>query len=117
MMVASASTTDSLVIDVEHFQTALDWLLEAEDAMPEIFKAMNTGGDSSIIKDVWYWIYKINVDTQKGVPEERVIAFLSQRVPSEKIRWILDVVKNAGLVRTEVSSAGPLYVAVRGDKA
>lgn len=109
MQVASATTREDFVIDVDHYHQALDWLIEAESSSPEIFKAMSTGGDNSIMKDAWYYIYKANVETGKAVPEDRLVAYLGQRVPAEKIRWIIDVMKNAKLLNTEIGSAGNSY--------
>lgn len=111
MQIASAMESSDLVIDVHHFQQAMDWLTEAEHIMPQVFKAMTTGGDSSIIKDLWYYVYRVNGETGKSVPEERIVAYLGQRVPVEKIKWILDIMKSSGLLKAEFTSAGPQYLA------
>jgi hypothetical protein len=109
MQIASAAESDNLIIDVPHFQSALNWLVEAESLMPEIFKAMNTGGDNSIMKDVWYYVFKAVATSDKPVPEGRIVAFLSQRVPAQKVGWILEVMKSAGLLQVEITAAGNCY--------
>lgn len=106
MQIAAASTGEDFVITVDHFQQALDWLVEAENVMPEIFKAMNTGGDSSIMKDAWYYIFQEQAKSGKAIPEDRLVAYLGQRVPAEKIRWIIEVMQNAKLLSVEIGSYG-----------
>lgn len=112
MQVASAATGDTYVIDVEHFQMAMDWLIEAEHTMPEIFKAMNSGGDNSIMRETWYYVYERQAANGKAVQEDHVVAFLAQRVPAEKIKWILDVMKSAGLLKVEITGGPTMYRAV-----
>lgn len=109
MQISSAARSNELVIDVEDFQNALNWLIETEGFMPEIFKAMNTGGDNSIMRDVWYYVFRETQKSQKAMPENRIVAFLSQRVPAQKVGWILSVMKEAGLLQVEIGAAGNAY--------
>ena len=44
-MVAALACDSELIITVDHFVEALDWLVELETFMPDIFKSMRTGGD------------------------------------------------------------------------
>lgn len=112
MMAASMADGDDLIIKQSHYQTAFEWLTDAEAAMPQIFKAMNSGGDIQIMQEVWYYVFEQTRKTGKeGVPETAIIGFLSQRVPAEKIKWIFDVMKNAGLMEQRVTKAGILWAA------
>ncbi len=95
-MVASASESDSRIIEVEHFRLALDWLLEAERFMPDIFKSMKSGGDGRAIHDLWYFAWEqYRRSGNKPVPEYMMIAFLQERVPSYAIAKILEMMVKA----------------------
>ena len=111
-MVASVSENNSLTISLDNYRTALNWLTEAEDAMPDIFKAMTTGGDSKAIEETWYYVYKMNMKTKKPVPEGRVYQFLGERVPTHNIERIVQVMSKAGLLKeVQVNKIGMCYQA------
>jgi hypothetical protein len=101
MMISSAARHSHLVIEEQDYYRAFEWLIEAEDTMPEIFKAMTTGGDSQVIRDAWHFLYEIYLKTKKPIPEKRLYAFLAQRVPSEKARHIIDLMVNGGLIKAD----------------
>lgn len=110
-MIASLAESNSLLVEMRHCQQALQWLTGAEVFIPEMFKAMNSGGDTKIIKDAWYYVYEHNKIKQAGVPESQLYAFLSQRVTVEKIKWIVEVMQSSKLLRIEITAAGKLYFA------
>jgi len=101
MMVSSAMRHDDMVIDVEDFQTAFDWLVEAEDTMPEIFKAMSTGGDSKVIQEAWHFVYEVNAREGRNANEDELWEFMSNRVPADKAKNIIEIMKNAKLLIAE----------------
>ncbi len=100
-MVASAADNAELVIDEKHFLTAFQWLTDAETTMPQIFKAMQSGGDLQIIEEAWYHLYEqMTKRRTDGIPEAELFAFLTARVPSEKIKWIIQVMESSNLLGT-----------------
>lgn len=101
MMLSSIARGDDMVVEEADFVRALTWLEEAESTMPEIFKAMSTGGDSQVIREAWHFLYEITVKTKSPVPEQRLYAHLAQRVPSEKARHIIELMINGGLIKPE----------------
>jgi hypothetical protein len=90
-MIACAATSDSMCVTLENYVEALDWLLEMEAAIPDIFKAMTSGGDSSIISDTWHHTYTIWMKEQQPIAAHRIIAFLQERTPAHNINRVLDV--------------------------
>ena len=84
MMLSSIARGDDMVVEEADFVRALTWLEEAESTMPEIFKAMSTGGDSQVIREAWHFLYEITVKTKSPVPEQRLYAHLAQRVLRRK---------------------------------
>jgi hypothetical protein len=109
MMISSIAEGSDLVIDVQHYEQAFEWLTDAEAGMANIFKAMNAGGDSQIIKELWYYVYEQGLKSNGPVPESRIFNFLSQRVPTEKIKWILDIMKSSKLLTPDIKSEGISY--------
>ena len=109
-MVACAASTDDLTITMEHYQTALDWLVEAESFMPDIFKSMNSGGDSKVIEECWYFCFQLFSKKSEPVPESKVFNFLQQRVPAHSVERIILIMVRAGLLKEVlVNKIGTCY--------
>jgi hypothetical protein len=95
-MLCSISSSNERVIELEHYQQALAILLETEAAMPDAFKAMQTGGDMNVIKEVWYILYQEYMrKDQKPVPQRLVLSLLMERTPSHNVARLLDVMVRA----------------------
>lgn len=101
-MIACAAATDDLIITEEHYQTALDWLLEAESFMPDIFKSMASGGDAKAIEECWYFCFQLFARRKEPVPESRLFQFLQERVPAHNVERIIEVMIRAGLLRVSI---------------
>lgn len=114
IQIAHASRSDSLIIEEEDVDRALGWLIGAESKVPEIFKSMGSGGDAQIMKDAWYFVYERVLSSGKPVSRDHLITFLSQRVPAEKVKWVLSVMEERKLLLIEQTSAGPMYKAAQG---
>lgn len=109
-MVASASSNDNLVITLEHYQTALGWLLEVEAFMPDIFKAMGSHGDKRLMDDVWHMVYSLYVRNKQPVHQSRILEFISGRTPSHNVTRILDVMVRAEILKPVVEKIGTCYI-------
>lgn len=90
-IVSAASAGHPLEIRLTDFQRAQNWLLEAEATMPEIFKEMVQKSDSQVIQELHQFVFTIWAKERKPVGEARLLFFLSNRVPSEKINKILEI--------------------------
>lgn len=106
-MVASAASSNDLIITIDHYNTALSWLLEAESFMPDIFRSMAAGGDARAIEDTWYYAYQIYVKEKKSVSEARLIEFLQNRVPAHSVERIITVMVKSGLLEKRVEGFIP----------
>lgn len=116
-MCASASQSDERTITLEHVQRALDWLIEAELHMNDIFLAMNSGGDARVIEDLWHFLYTTYLKSgKKPIPEPRLIMFLQERTPAHNILKIIEVMVSAGFIKKQMSKGGNEYIP-RGKKA
>lgn len=109
-MIACASSGDTRVITLEHYSEALGWLLEAEAVMPDIFRAMRSGGDGKVMEECYHYLYEIYVKTKKMVPEHRVYEFLQQRTPAHNVERILTVMEKSGLIEKKFGETGHAYL-------
>lgn len=108
-MVASASRSDDLIITLTDYQSALGWLLEAETAMEEIFKALGSKGDGQNIEEAIHFLYRIYSDPRnkkEPVSEHRLIAFLAERVPAYNVLRIIELMEKSGQIARAIRSDG-----------
>lgn len=109
-MVASASQSDERIITREHIERALDWLVEAEVYMPDIFKAMTSGGDARVIEDTWHYLYTLYLkEGKKPIAENRLVMFLQERTPVHNITQIIDIMERAGFMKKSLATTGNVY--------
>lgn len=104
----------SMEISVEDFDRALEYLLELEIAMPEIFKSMEASADGKIIDDVFYIIrrtYAVNGNTP--LPKRFVYQLLVKKLPSYAVKQTLDNMEHSGLLKVvTVEKYGTCYIPV-----
>ncbi len=106
-MIASAASSSDLIITLDHYNTALEWLLEAESYMPDIFKSMAVGGDARAIEDTWYFAYQVFAKEKQAVSEARLIEFLQNRVPTHTVEKILMVMVKSKLLEKQLDGYRP----------
>lgn len=112
-MVASASRKRDLTIDIDDVQLALDWLVEAEFYMNDIFKAMGSGGDSQVIEEAFHFLYQMYMRDAKRQPilEHRLVLFLQERTPVHNIVRMIETMERSGMIeRKFVPGVGNGYV-------
>lgn len=108
--VACIARTDTLVVELQDVQLAMNWLFEAESVIPDIFKSMASGGDGKIMEECWHFLFQWKAKFQKGTPKSVVLRFLSQKVPSHNVERVLKLMEDTGMVRcAAVKGEGELY--------
>lgn len=105
-MVATASRNEDLVITAEDVRTALDWLMEAEAEMGNIFKVMGAGSNAQLLRETWHFIFEQSQLQPDGVTTEEVYAFISDRVPSYQVETVLNVMEKSGMIGKKITAAG-----------
>ena len=105
-MVASVSDSDERIVTIEHFHKAMDWLIELEVLLPEIFKAMTAGGDSRAMEEVWHYCAMLWRKDEEPISEGRIVAFLAERIPAQNVGRVLEVMIKTGMF-LELGNAGP----------
>ncbi len=96
-MIATLARGDDMQITLPDLHRAWDWMFAAEVLMPDIFRAMLGKSDTQVIEELHSFLTSTwAMGGKKGVPERTLVAFLSQRVPSEKIARIMEVAERGG---------------------
>lgn len=98
-IVSSVSRASDLVVRLEDYQRALDWLTEAEEFMPDIFKAMGGGGDSAILEDTWHYLWSMWARDRKPIAESHILAFISDRAPAHSVEKIFQILEKTGKIK------------------
>ena len=93
-MVSSIDRGNSLVLTVADFNRALGWLIEAEETMPDIFKAGSTSIDSQAMDEIFHFVSTL--DTGFGVSEQRIIRFAKERVPLHSLLRVIEIMERSG---------------------
>ncbi len=100
-------------VEAEDVDRMIQFLIETEEFLPDIFKAMRTGGDGQVIKEAWYFMYQLYMGKaqQKPIPKSYLIRFLQERVPAHSVDRILQVMIDARfIIEHEVNKVGVAYV-------
>lgn len=96
-MVASIDRGNTLALTRDDFNTALNWLVEAETFMPEIFKAGSTNADGQAMDEIQHYV--MAADAGKGVSEQRIVHFARERVPIHSILRVIEIMEHSGQLR------------------
>lgn len=94
-MIACVDRTDTLKLDVEDFNKAMGWLLEAETRMPAIFQTGAIAPDSRVMDEIVYFVKQ----HRNGVSEHLVSQFASQRASAQTVRSILALMESSQLIK------------------
>lgn len=111
-MIASASTSNDLIVTAENYVEALGWLLEAERNMPDIFRSMVSGGASKVMDETWHWAFERwkRDGGKKPIPEPLIYEFISQRAPVHEVSRIIEIMVKTGILTSKhVNGIGLCY--------
>jgi energy-coupling factor transporter ATP-binding protein EcfA2 len=113
-MVACLARADTdLVITEDDFTVASDWLFEAEAFIPDIFKSMVVTTESRIMNDAHYHLLQVHASLGKPVPEHYLINFLKDRIPSQAISKVIEIMVRSKMLKQEFNSPVPCYTPVK----
>jgi hypothetical protein len=93
-MVASVDRGNSLALTRDDFNTALNWLAEAESLMPDIFAAGSGNIDGAAMDEIHHFV--LASDRGNGVSEQKIIHFARERVPIHSILRIVEIMQASG---------------------
>lgn len=91
-MISNAARTNELVVDKLDIERAIDWIVEIEKLMPEIFKDMVGKSDNLVIQDLHGYLWQIGTKTngdKQVFHRSKMEIFLMQRTPAYNIENII----------------------------
>jgi hypothetical protein len=92
-MIASVDRSNELIVRVDDFVKAKEWLIQAEITMPAIFREGSVVPDSKIMDEIAYFV------RGKGeVSEHLVRNFARERVPAMHIEHMMRVMEGARIL-------------------
>lgn len=97
-MVSAVDRSNTLLITREDFNRAMNWLLEAETLMPDIFKAGAGNADAKAIEEIYHYVLMKGVGG-KVIPERLIISFAKERVPIHSVMRVVEVMISTGQLR------------------
>jgi hypothetical protein len=98
-IIRAVSARKELRITESDTQMALQWLLEAEGLMPDIFREMRGRNDYEIMEECHRFVMlSFTKNKRKPVPEGLIVGFLGQRLPSEKVERVLGVMERSNMI-------------------
>lgn len=98
-VVSAVARTGKLVIEPEDVRRAIEWLLDAEKVMPDIFRAMIGRSDAQVLEELHLFLMSSWVRAgQKAISGALIWNFLRERVPSDKIEKIILIGEKSGMI-------------------
>jgi hypothetical protein len=119
-MISAASRSRRLLVELQDYERARRWLLEAEAFMPDVFKAMNFRSDHQLIQELYWEVYRrwgLQVVGKRNPIKEQVLyEILSDKTPSTNIpRVIESAVKQRYLIPTSYPGCYEPRAKLNGD--
>jgi hypothetical protein len=107
-MVSCVDRGNTLKLTTTDFNRAMGWLRQAEDFMPDIFRAGAVGADSRALDEIHHHV--IASDRGKGVSETSIVNFARGLIPIHSVGRVIQVLENAGMIRaTHMDKHGVKY--------
>jgi hypothetical protein len=96
-MISAVDRSNVLILTKDDFNRAMGWLIEAEEAMLEIFKAGSGSADAQALDEIKYFIQ--TTDRGQGVAEQRIINFARERIPLHSVLRVIEIMQGSGMIR------------------
>lgn len=107
-MIANAQRCGDLIITVEDFMLAQDWLAECEAEMENVFVAMKSGSERAIMIDCAHMARRLFEKTSKPIREAVIIEFLQTRgIPSHSVERLLKLMIQAEMFEKRIDGLYP----------
>lgn len=114
--ISCVSRGNHLQVDEVDVDRAMEWLLEAELFMPDIFRAMIGNSDIAVLEELHAVVYKTHQASGKPVGRSRIFAFLQTRLPADRIMRVVDAAVASGLIKNADQGIDPPVAFLPGAK-
>jgi len=102
-MISAVSAGRGLTVTLADFERGRKWLLDAEETMPDVFRAMAQKSDSQLLQDCHQWLYVRynNVDKNKrlAVNENEIWGWFENKTTHDKIPGLFLAMEKTGRMR------------------
>ena len=102
-MISAVSADRGLTVTLKDFQRAQKWLFEAEETMPDVFRAMAQKSDTQILQDCHYWLYvkysRVDRNKRKAIPEREIASWFEDKTTHDKIQSFVIAMEKTGRMR------------------
>jgi hypothetical protein len=99
-MVSAVSAGNGIIVTRDDFLRARRWLLEAEETMPNVFRAMEQKSDAQILSDAHYffWTQYNSVQRNKRQPlkDSVIYRYFEEKAPSDRIPYLVSMLVKTG---------------------
>lgn len=94
-MIASVCRSNELMLTKADFNIAMGWILEAEQLMPNIFKAGAGTVDSAALDEIVHFIASSG---DRGMTEHQITRFARDRMPMYAIMKTIEILVSSGMI-------------------
>lgn len=95
-MVSAVDRSDVLLLTKADFNRAMGWLLEAEAAMPDIFKAGAGNADAQAMDEIFHYVRTLSGPKLLPVPEFKIVKFARERIPMHSVLRVIEIMEKSG---------------------
>lgn len=99
-MVSTINRGNVLRLEASDFETALSWLVEAEDLMPSVFSAGQLGSDSQAMDEIVAFINGHDL-----MPETKIVNFARRLLPAHSVLKVIDIMEKSDIIRAVKSDS------------
>lgn len=97
-MVSAIDRSNALILTKDDFNRALGWMIEAEAAMPEIFKAGAAGADAAAMDEILHYVKTADAGG-RGVSDQAIIRFAAKLIPLHSVTRVIEIMERSGMIR------------------
>lgn len=99
-MISSVSRNFTYMINLSDFERAREWLIEAEETLPDFFRSMRGKNDNALLMELHGHMLKLQEKYKvESLPEKTVYGYLSEQVPGERVPRLLELAINIQLFK------------------
>jgi hypothetical protein len=102
-MISAAAGGHGQIVTEFDFRRAQKWLFEAEETMPDVFRAMAQKSDTQLLQDAHHTIYvkynNIDEKQRKPISDRELWKVFEDKCPHDKISSLITAMEKTGRIR------------------
>jgi hypothetical protein len=96
-MLSALDRSDLLVLTRDDYNRAMNWMTEAEQTMPDIFKAGAGNADAKAMDEIYHFV--LTMSAKGPVPERKIVNFAKDHVPLHSIERVIQIMLMGGMLK------------------